>query len=183
MTFAVREPIMPPLIPPVTMVITKKGFAGGILPSTRTSRKLVVWERKMVYNEWRAVVFESIEVVPKPRRGRYGGGAPVVGVGRDLGPAAGGGRPLPDLEKASFGTASIDKKYEITMILMGPPPIPRKADTIPSSNPMNKQKGILRIFRGRIVFFILRYSNTVRVRKISIRDWIIPISAIRGKND
>jgi hypothetical protein len=45
--------------------------------------------------------------------------APVVGVGRDLGPAAGGGCPLPDLEKASFGTASSKKiKYSLDIILV-----------------------------------------------------------------
>jgi hypothetical protein len=40
------------------------------------------------------------------KRGRYGGGAPVVGVGRDLGPASGGGCPLLNLLTAGFGTAS-----------------------------------------------------------------------------
>jgi hypothetical protein len=48
-----------------------------------------------------------------PRRGRYGGGAPVVGVGRDRGPAAGGGCPLPNFQKASFGTASADKFFRL----------------------------------------------------------------------
>jgi hypothetical protein len=95
MTFTIREPIRPPLIPPVTMAIIKTGCTGGMLFSASISRKLAAWERKIVYREWRAVVFESME-----------------------------------------------KKYEITMILTGPPPIPKKADTIPSSNPMNTQKGI-----------------------------------------
>jgi hypothetical protein len=66
-----------------------------MLPSTNISRKLAPWERKIVYKEWRAAVFEFM-----------------------------------------------DKKYEITMILIGPPPIPKKADTIPRNNPMSIQKGM-----------------------------------------
>jgi hypothetical protein len=61
MTFTIREPIKPPPIPPVTMAITKTWFTGGMPPDTKVNRKLVTWERKIVYNEWRAAVFESID--------------------------------------------------------------------------------------------------------------------------
>lgn len=67
------------------------------------------------------------------------------------------------------------KKYDITIMLIGPPPIPKNDDNNPNTKPNKQPKRRLLASRGFIFFLFTMYISTNMVSRIIISDCIKPV--------